>query len=63
MGQYDPSQRGSQNGSLSPIVLIRMAGFVADFSLAGMRALVQNRKGYEGALGTFAFREVFRRKA
>ena len=33
-----------------------MAEFVADFSLAGIRALVQNKKGCERALGTPAAR-------
>jgi len=33
-----------------------MAEFVADFSLAGMRAQVQNEKGYEGVLGILAAR-------
>ena len=30
--------------------------FVTDFSLAGMRALVQNNKGWDGLLGIFAVR-------
>jgi AcrR family transcriptional regulator len=33
-----------------------LAEFVADFSLAGMRALMQNGKGCEGVLGTLAAR-------
>ena len=33
-----------------------MAEFITDFSLAGMRALVQNKKGQEGVRGTHAAR-------
>lgn len=33
-----------------------MAEFVAEFSLAGIRALVQNKKGCDGAHGTLAAR-------
>jgi AcrR family transcriptional regulator len=40
----------------TPERIDNMADFVADFSLAGMRALVQDGKGYEGVLGTHAAR-------
>ena len=40
----------------TPERIDNLAEFVADFSLAGLRALVQNKEGCEGALGTLAGR-------
>ena len=40
----------------TPERIDRMAEFVTEFSLAGMRALVQNKKGHDGVLGTLARR-------
>lgn len=41
---------------LTPERIDRMAAFIADFSLAGMRALVQNKEGCDRVLGTLATR-------
>jgi len=46
----------SRELQFTPERIDRMAEFVADFSLAGIRALVQNKKGCEGVLGTLTAR-------
>jgi len=57
-----PPRRGIAGLQFAPERTCNMAGFAADFSLAGMRALRQNRKECEGVPAASESRQFLRRR-